>query len=224
LNNPLKYTDPSGLTDVKIEQTPLTPEQIAYMGLFGITGYDTYYQVISSDGTTVNVMGNSRQNNGSLPAIVHKIAFSMADKERITTGDCELNIILPGGNKKHYEWHKTIYFPFRKGNKWEGEWVFLYNGEPIDWYEVGQRFIQGWRDFKSADWDTFWRVFSGSMKMTVGVLGTEIFGGLAFLNIFPNLTGQAAQYSWGLTVNALYQISNGKIQLNPMNGLYIPWR
>jgi len=57
----------------------------------------------------------------------------------------------------------------------------------------------------------------------MGILGTEIFGVFAFLGIFSPLTGTVAQYSYGLTVDGFYHLSEGKISIDKFNGLYIPW-
>jgi RHS repeat-associated protein len=115
---------------------------------------------------------------------------------------------------EHYEWnpHDT-YYPFRKGDKWEGTWNkdYGYGHQLQSWNEIGQNFA----DLGQALFDVG--------RITVGILGTEVFGVTAFLGFWSPLTGTVVQYSWGLTVDGLYHLSEGEIQLDKMEGLFIPW-
>ena len=116
---------------------------------------------------------------------------------------------------------KHTYFPFKKGNKWEGAWVWTNDKPPIDWSQVGEKWSNGWGKLKSVDWDMVGQTSVDTGKSVLGILGLEIFGVLTGLGGGP-ITGMFAKYSWGLMADGLYGLSNGKINLDPLRGLKLP--
>jgi hypothetical protein len=153
LNNPLKYIDPSGLTDVTVEQTPMTPEQIAYLGLLGITDYDTWYTITCAAGNQATIAGNSRVIYvGNLPDAVYNVANEMRKKE----GDSVLNIGTNYTDDKgtlylltHYEYIKgdnswkswDQYYFSTQNNRWEMISTSRY--DPTSWEEIGRGLAGG---------------------------------------------------------------------------------
>jgi hypothetical protein len=98
LNNPLKYTDPSGFSDVAVTTEALPPEVIEYAKLLGVD-IDTRYTVTivsgTGAGTQITGLGNSADitniaGEESLP--LPKAAYDLAEKMRVMEGDDELNI------------------------------------------------------------------------------------------------------------------------------------
>ena len=110
LNNPLKFIDPSGLTDVTAEGQPFTPEQIQAARLLGIdlTPLDLYY-VTDANGTRTPVAAdNSNQGPTGIPTAVYDVANQIREAE----GDNDLTILWNVDDLiliDHYTYDETNY-------------------------------------------------------------------------------------------------------------------
>jgi RHS repeat-associated protein len=222
LNNPLKYIDPSGHGEIGTMQ--IGDEKYTVMEENG------QYYVVGEDG---NLSGYYESEEALMEAAGGYYVQQFGDDDAFYA-----EIYFPDPTYTKYEIYKKTYFLWSSGELRYSEsssrftWFQFEHpryGEEgiwrrhIDWSLVAQKFATGKQNFANADWDRFGQAFGGSMQMTAGILGTEIFGGLALLGFAPAITGQAAQYFWGLTVDGLDSISGGQIRLDKMEGLFIPW-
>jgi hypothetical protein len=105
LNNPLKYTDPSGYNTVVVEKEELTPFLKWWCKGFGVD-IDYQYTIIEEDDTQAYVYTSEAEENSSdLPNAV----YEAANKMRVEVGDNELNILWSVSNLKlinHYAFYE----------------------------------------------------------------------------------------------------------------------
>jgi RHS repeat-associated protein len=214
-NNPLKYIDPTGLTDVTVTQQPYTPDQVAYLLLIGID-WDTEYTIESTDGTTITVNGNSKNNNvsnnGALPAEVYIIANLM----RIKEGDSDLNILMPYKDEKgtinfkyHYEYGKGKYNPSIAEE-------YMSNGHSWDLYYKSQSpGITSWSDVG--------RLIVGDAAEALGLFITAIGIGCCIVSFGANpvvsIEWSTVITSFGIYLfgDGIYILTNGDVEIiNPV--------
>jgi hypothetical protein len=238
LNNPLKYTDPTGRCGWMYyydwswwpgDGGGATYGDWDISGGWGFNGggYSDYYEdwgKALADWTEVFT------NLGYI--IPHKITQGVREMwpgvyytpkgygvGNVAKEGSDIYIYTHGGYTLRYEWNPyTTYFPFRKGNKWEGSWNrdYSYGVEPIDWNAIGQRFID-------AEWDRLGDAVVGALEIGIGSVGTIYFGVSALTGAAPQISGPMAQFMYGLVVDGIRRASDGDVQLDPMSGLYIPW-
>jgi hypothetical protein len=122
MNNPLRWIDPSGLTDVTVDTINLsyaTQYWLAYMNqAFSTnvnTGFNAIYAITGQDGTTTTVTGYS---GGGLPIAVYNAANEMRQAE----GDNDLNIFWDYENLSLLD-HYT-YNPGEESPRTNGKYVF----------------------------------------------------------------------------------------------------
>jgi len=177
LNNPLKYVDPSG----HIVQFQRMNPYVAYMkycyGNYNIDPYAMQMVYDMPDPEARSAWG-ALLKEGDLKARRierSKTVYNIQIELNNSTGSWESMYItnMNSGSVQRYEWHPhVIYFPFREGNKWEGQWYedYSYGKEPIDWNKIGQRFAD-------VDWEGLGRATAGSLGIVGGsfiIVGGEI--------------------------------------------------
>jgi hypothetical protein len=231
LNNPLKYIDPNGqkvyipgIGDVEnitmdswIWLMHMTPE--ARGEVMAAIGAWTSFE-------TEHTLKAARYKNSKN---IYRISLETMDSRDVSTSNSDNWRSMYITNTEYcsterYEWPEHVYyFPFREGNKWEGAWYkdYAYNHKRVDWGGIG-------RKFSDVNWAEKGKELVLSLiyvgQITVGILGMELSGIATFSGFLTPLAGPATQFFWGLTVDGLYNISEGQIQLSKMEGLYIPWQ
>jgi hypothetical protein len=219
LNNPLKYIDPSGLTDVTVEQTPMTPEQIAYLGLLGITDYDTWYTITCAAGNQATIAGNSRVIYvGNLPDAVYNVANEM----RKNVESSELNICWQYEDKKgveyfyyHFTYDIRIDKPTTRAEYW-------FNGNMWELIHYSELSYGDKMEFIYSSPNTYLgtlKIIAGGFAIWLGVdvaiVGSTTIIGAVFFGVAGAII---AGYGYNLVASGISDSSQGVLQ--PWQ---IPW-
>jgi RHS repeat-associated protein len=167
LNNPLKYIDPTGLTDATVTSEPIDPETAAYMALCGYGGYDVWYKVVSKDGNEEVVAGTSADTpSGQLPPGV----FDAADRIRQRESDSTLNIVT----------HYTIT---------TGSYTYSMNTLYHYTFDKGADLPRSWGKYRYNEKNNIWRIENSSKGPESWVWSVshaaEFFGGSLMYLAFP---------------------------------------
>jgi hypothetical protein len=170
LNNPLKYTDPSGFSDVAVTTEALPPEVIEYAELLGVD-IDTRYTVTSATGEKITGLGNSAANGA---ATIYELSNTMRKME----GDYELNIVIPGEDIRDSIMYRYTY---------DAD-----SGDPVSW---GKYFYIGESIFFPGS--SIWQLYESSMgpEPYDWVIGLDlvIVGGVCLFASLPTTLSAIAE-------------------------------